>query len=322
MKTRLVRYFSVVPGLVLVVLAVWLRLRVAGGEQPFRLWHPGPGTAGSAQESFDGARAMAHVEAQMAFGPRPTGTDAHRQTGDYIVSQLEVQGWETEFQPFTYQGVEARNIIGQGSASGRGAPLILLGAHYDTRLFADQDVAQPDVPVPGANDGASGVAVLLELARTLELDTIGGDVRLVFFDAEDNGNIDGWDWIAGSSYYADNMAVEPAFVVIADMVGDADQQLYYERNSDPDLSVALWGTAGALGYGDVFVPEFRFSMLDDHTPFLERGIPAVDIIDFDYPYWHTVEDTLDKVSAQSLERVGRTLEVFLEEGRWQAALQG
>jgi Zn-dependent M28 family amino/carboxypeptidase len=106
----------------------------------------------------------------------------------------------------------------------------------------------------------------------------------------------------------------PEYVIIVDMVGDTDQQLYYEANSDPILRSHLWSIAAELGYGEYFVPEERHSMLDDHTPFVELGIPAVDIIDFDYPYWHTTEDTLDKIGAASLERVGRTLEVFLERG--------
>lgn len=265
---------------------------------------------------FDGERAFAHVEAQMAFGPRPTGSPAHAQTGDYILAQLAEAGWQTESQPFTYQGVQARNLVGREPGGNSGAPYVILGAHYDTRLRADQDPAQPDAPVPGANDGASGVAVLLELAFALDLNKIDSEISLVFFDAEDNGRLDGWDWIAGSRHYAESMTVEPAFVVIVDMVGDADQQIYYDRNSDVDLSEQIWAVAQGLGYGDAFVPDYRYSMLDDHTPFLERGIPAVDIIDFDYPYWHTVDDTLDKVSAESLEHVGRTVQVFLEEGQW------
>ena len=271
---------------------------------------------------FDGERALAHVAAQMAFGPRPTGSPAHAQTGDYILARLQDVGWRVETQPFAYQGVQARNIVGKAPTGRSDAPLFILGAHYDTRLRADQDGAAPAAPVPGANDGASGVAVLLELALVVDLDTIEGEVWLVFFDAEDNGRLDGWDWIVGSRYFADSLAVEPAFVIVVDMVGDADQQLYYERNSDPDLSRQLWAVAGELGYGDVFVPAYRHAMLDDHVPFAEKGIPAVDIIDFDYSYWHTTQDTLDKVSAESLERVGRALQVFLQEGHWHVDGQG
>jgi Zn-dependent M28 family amino/carboxypeptidase len=158
------------------------------------------------------------------------------------------------------------------------------------------------------------VAVLLELARVLDVGAVHGDVWLVFFDAEDNGYLDGWDWIAGSRYFAANLAVSPEYVIIVDMVGDAEQELFYEGNSDPHLQSQLWAIAAELGYTAHFVAEQRHTMLDDHIPFVEQGIPSVDIIDFDYPYWHTTEDTLDKLSPDSLERVGRVLEEFLERG--------
>ena len=111
-----------------------------------------------------------------------------------------------------------------------------------------------------------------------------------------------------------HLEITPGAVVVVDMIGDADQQLYLEHNSDPDLQMRLWEIAATLGYGDTFTAEYRYSMYDDHIPFARRGITAVDIIDFDYPYWHTTQDTPDKVSADSLERVGRVLEVWLEEG--------
>lgn len=266
--------------------------------------------------NFDGERALAHVAAQMAIGPRPTGSAAHARTGDYILEQLQAAGWQAEVQSFIYQGVEARNIIGKAPQGRSDGPVYLIGAHYDTRMRADEDAFDRVAGVPGANDGASGVAVLLELAVALDLDTIDGQVWLVFFDAEDNGRLDGWDWIAGSRYFADTMTLVPQFAIIVDMVGDADQQVYYERNSDVALMERIWATAGELGYQDWIIPEYRFTMLDDHTPFLEKGVPAVDIIDFDYPYWHTTDDTLDKVSGESLARIGRTLEYFLEDMRW------
>ena len=255
---------------------------------------------------------MSHVEAQMEFGPRPTGSDAWLQTGDYILAQLSKNGWHTEVQTFTYRGIEGRNLIGRGGIEG--GAVFLVGAHYDTRRRADRDLASPELPVPGANDGASGVAVLLELARVLDLNAVDGEVWLVFFDAEDNGRLDGWDWIVGSSYFAAHLAIVPEYVIIVDMVGDADQDIYFEVSSEPDLGAYLWTVAASLGYSDYFIPELRHSILDDHTPFLRKGIPAVDIIDFDYPYWHTTEDTIDKVNPASLERVGRTLETFFEAG--------
>lgn len=267
---------------------------------------------------FSGEEALAHVEAQMDFGPRITGTDKHKAMGDWLIRQLSNQGWEVFIQPFEpVPEVKARNIF---AVAGSG-PTILLGAHYDTRMFADAD---PDPanwrqPVPGANDGASGVAVLLELARSLNTAAMDTTTCLVFFDAEDNGRIPGWDWIMGSRYFVSKLDAlprcsDPQFTVIVDMIGDADQQIYREANSAPVLTDAIWAVAAQLGYSEWFINEPRYRMIDDHTPFLEAGIPAVDIIDFDYPYWHTVEDTADKVSAESLARVGRTLEVWLEQG--------
>ena len=114
---------------------------------------------------------------------------------------------------------------------------------------------------------------------------------------------------------ASRLTVVPEMVVIADMIGDRDQQIFKERNSTPELVERIWAIAARLGYEETFLPTVKWAMLDDHTPFLERGIPAVDLIDFDYPYWHTTQDTLDKVAPESLERVGRVLQVLLE-GEW------
>jgi glutaminyl-peptide cyclotransferase len=255
---------------------------------------------------FDGEVAYTHVVAQCDLGFRPTGSEAGWATGDYIIAYLEAQGWAVETQEFTYAETPVRNIVGR---LGEG-PIVVLGAHYDTRRSADME--DPSVPVMGANDGASGVAVLLELARTLDRDTLRNEVWLAFFDAEDNGNLDGWQWCVGSSYMATHLQVTPEAVVVVDMVGDADQQLYLEGNSNPALQEHLWQIGATLGYTSAFVSDYRYTMYDDHVPFAQQGIPAVDIIDFDYPYWHTTQDTRDKVSAESLERVGRVLEVWLE----------
>ena len=259
--------------------------------------------------SFNGHSAFNHVEAQMKLGPRPTGSEAWRAAGDYIAHHLKSSGWIVEEQRFAYQGTRIRNIIGR---KGRG-PVLILGAHYDTRLRADQDKKNPAMPVPGANDGASGVAVLLELARSLQSGDLAREVWLTFFDAEDNGGLDGWEWAAGAKFMAENLALRPEVVVVVDMVGDADQQIYYDKNSDPGWSQRIWAVAHRLGYGNHFLSLPKYGVVDDHIPFAQKGIPAVDIIDFDYPYWHTTQDTIDKVSPTSLERVGRTLEVFVEE---------
>jgi len=259
---------------------------------------------------FDGQRALLFVESQMEFGPRIPGSEASRQTAGWIIEQLESKGWEIERQHFSNLGTSLMNIIAKSNGVSGGKP-ILLGAHYDTRPYADRDPINQEPPVPGANDGASGVAVLIELAHVLDRDRLRQPVWLVFFDAEDSGNIDGWDWIVGSSYFAENLTQDLEAVVIVDMVGDRDLQIYIEKNSDPSLVQEIWNTADQLGY-QAFVNTPKYSIIDDHLPFLHKGIPAVDIIDFDYPSWHTISDTIDKVSANSLEQVGRTLEYWLE----------
>jgi glutaminyl-peptide cyclotransferase len=261
---------------------------------------------------FDGDRALRDVEFQVALGPRIPGSPGHDQIIEWLVSELKSTGWQVEIQEAEMLGNPIKNVVAKRSEQDRSATSwVILGAHYDTRIYADQD-PNPDfrtLPVPGANDGASGVAVLLELARVLPED-LNQDVWLVFFDAEDNGRIPGWDWILGSRAFVDALEGKPDAAVIVDMIGDADLEIYLERGSDPELSAEIWEVAANLGYSQ-FIPTPKYHILDDHVPFLEAGIPAVDIIDFDYPYWHTTEDTVDKVSAESLEAVGETLRVWL-----------
>lgn len=258
--------------------------------------------------SFDGDRAYTHVQAQVGFGPRIPGTPGHDKIREWIMNEVIAAGWQFETQASETMGHTIYNLIAKNSEQ---PPQIIIGAHYDSRIYADNDPdpANHRGPVPGANDGASGVAVLLELARSLPSETV--PVWLVFFDAEDNGRIESWDWILGSREFVKNNPIQPRAVVIVDMIGDADLDIYRERNSNVELTDEIWATAKSLGYGDTFIDEYKHSMLDDHTPFVEAGIPAIDIIDFDYPYWHTIEDTQDKVSAESLQIVGETLRTWI-----------
>lgn len=267
-------------------------------------------------EDFSGERALKDVVTQVGFGPRTPGSEAHARTVDWIKTTLEAEGWQVEIQESVYMGQTVGNIL---AWIGSGDPVVVLGAHYDTRIYADHDPdpANQTQPVPGANDGASGVAVLLELGRVLperlaQQEDHQGQIWLAFFDAEDNGRIAGWDWIMGSRRFVEQMTEKPEAVVIVDMIGDADLNAYIERNSDIEIRDQIWRIAYGLGYGEQFIYEIKYSMTDDHTPFLEAGIPAVDIIDFDYPYWHTVADTPDKVSAASLQAVGHTLVTWIE----------
>ena len=254
---------------------------------------------------FDGDQAFEHVVTQMEFGERTPGSLGHDQTVEWMVDELTSSNWDVSVQELPYGEYVIRNVIAN---RGSGKPWIILGAHYDTRFFADQD-SDPEMqlrPVPGANDGASGVAVLLELARVLPID-LPGDIWLVFFDAEDNGDISGWDWILGSQAFVDVLEGEPDAVVVIDMIGDKDLEIYWEKNSDFELTSEIWQVASDLGYDEYFISQPGYRIIDDHMPFLRVGIPAVDIIDFDYPAWHTVDDTIDKVSARSLEVVGKVL---------------
>jgi glutaminyl-peptide cyclotransferase len=254
--------------------------------------------------SFDGLRAYADVQTQVSFGPRISGTDGHAKAVEWIQAELVKAGWQVEIQESEVLGHPIRNIVAKRSDAN---PRIILGAHYDTRMHADHDPNPENSlqPVPGANDGASGVAVLLELARKLPENTV--DTWLVFFDAEDNGDIEGWDWILGSREFVKKNSLQPRAVVVVDMIGDADLNIHKEYNSDPALTDEIWAVAKSQGYENMFIPDYKHSMLDDHTPFNEAGFPAVDIIDFDYRYWHTTQDTVDKVSPVSLEAVGKTL---------------
>jgi glutaminyl-peptide cyclotransferase len=257
---------------------------------------------------FNADRTYQDVVNQMAFGPRVPGSAAHDKEVEYITSELQKAGWQVEIQDTMYEGHPIKNITAK--RAGVSSP-ILLAAHYDSRMLADRDTdpVLRTSPVPGANDGASGVAVLLEIARVLPADQT--NVWLVFFDAEDQGDVEGWDWTLGSQAYADALTVTPSALVLLDMIGDADLNIYREISSDTQLKDEIWQTAASLGYADKFIAKEKYNMIDDHTPFLEKGIPAVDLIDFDYPYWHTTQDTTDKVSPQSLETVGKVLLTWL-----------
>lgn len=274
------------------------------------------------------------------FGSYDTLSDAAKQTledwqpitfGEPINAQLSGLEGEAEGEwidpAFDQVVIPVRNLV---ASYGEG-PTIIIGAHYDSRIYADQDEDSESrrEPVPGANDGGSGVGVLLELARVLsEHYTPNAEIRLVFFDAEDNGRIEPFPrlfggfangYLIGSYLYANSLDLNSEqiqYMLLVDMVGDTEQRFPMEGYSlqyAPDINQGLWDIAAEIGYEAQFVPEARTPVIDDHVPFLQRGIPSVDIIDLDYPHWHTTEDTIDKVSAESLERVGRVLISYLEE---------
>jgi glutaminyl-peptide cyclotransferase len=256
---------------------------------------------------FNGDRAYADVKYQVSLGPRIPGTPAHDQIVQWITAELKKYSWQVQLQQTSLENHPIQNIIAKKGTAGS-KPWVIIGAHYDTRMFADQDpdLSKRTQPVPGANDGASGVAVLLELARNLD-SLKSKEVWLVFFDTEDQGNIPGWNWILGSQAFVNSLSGKPDYSVVIDMIGDKDLNIYRELNSNQALTDRIWSVAASLGYQDQFINQGKYRMEDDHTPFLEKGLDAIDIIDFDYPWWHTASDTPDKVAPASLKAVGNTL---------------
>jgi hypothetical protein len=267
---------------------------------------------------FDGQNAFALLERQCAFGPREPGTAAHDSCLKFLESELRKSAANVVRQTFAHtidksrQEVTLTNLIASFNLAAGGR--ILLCAHWDTRPWADQDAdpANHDKPIIGANDGASGVAVLLEIARILNSLPPPIGVDLVLFDGEDLGTAgESETFAAGSRYFASHKDVRynPRYGILLDMVGDRNLSLYKEGNSvryAADVVNRVWSLAARLSISE-FQFEQRYEVADDHLPLLQAGIPCIDLIDFDYPHWHTLADTPDKCSPESLEKVGRVL---------------
>ncbi len=276
---------------------------------------PAPARAGRelTARPFDAERAFRDLVRQCDFGPRVPGAEGHRQCGDWLVEQLRAAGAEVELQRLTAQvrgaALPLTNIIATFNPEGRRH--ILLCAHWDTRPTADEDPdpAKRHLPILGANDGASGVAVLLEVARALGQHPPSQRITIVLFDGEDYGPGPG-DMFLGSRHFADHYAGPPVdWAVLVDMVGKRDLRLPPERFSlrhAPEVVERIWSAAEREGC-PAFVREPGPAVLDDHVFLLRRGIPCIAVIDFDYPYWHTLSDTPDKCCPDSLDQVGRAL---------------
>lgn len=265
---------------------------------------------------FDANRAFSDLVTQTEFGPRVPGTAPHQQCGEWLRMQLGVLAdslIEQQFKdlpPGYSDSVLMVNYVGRFLP--RNSRRILLCAHWDTRPFADMD---PDSlnrlqSLPGANDGASGVAVLMEVARALREQAPRVGVDIVFFDGEDAGRY-GQEagWCLGSRYFAAHMPAKYDWAILVDMVGDRDLQLFKEGYSlkyAGRLVEKVWKIAAAAGE-TAFRPEREDEIFDDHMPLLARGLQAIDIIDMRYPYWHTIKDTPDKCSPASLATVGHVL---------------
>jgi len=271
---------------------------------------------------FDAERAFAHVKAQVGFGPHPAGSPAIEKTRDYLVRELKSYGLKTtldEFTPNTPRGkVKMKNVIAE--LPGETPDLIIISSHYDTKPYKEFTFV-------GANDGGSSTGALLEIARVMagEKQKRRFTYQFVFFDGEEafcaewGECLNGQDHTYGSRHMVERLREEKQLsrvkaMILLDMIGDKDLTIPREQTSSGWLVQAIWGTAEELGYVKQF-PRRPFTIGDDdHLPFLQAGIPAVDIIDFEYGegpednrYWHTKDDTLDKLSPQSLKIVGDVL---------------
>jgi len=275
----------------------------------------GSSGGGKGTREFNGTTAFTYVEQQMAFGPRIPNTPGHEKMGDWLLSTLRARADTVTVQDFawtTKKGAKLRMRNFFARFRPQATDRVLFLAHWDTRPFADksQNLGQQRMPVPGANDGASGVAVLLGLADALKASppTIGVD--LLFVDGEDYGDFnDSTETLIGARYFAKHLPLgyTTLYAVLLDMVGDKDLQFYqegYSMASAPEVVQRVWQTAERLGYSKVFIARAGQTLIDDHVPLQQAGIRAIDVIDFDFPYHHTTEDTIDKVSAESLQIVG------------------
>lgn len=342
-STRFMGEFGLCRGVrLLALLAVALLLAGCTGKpgDPTDVVNPPP-----PGKAFDGKAARAFA-AQQVEGPNGTvryrvpGTPGNDEAAQLIAQALATAGWRVAYDTWndTYacRPVMLHNVVAErAGTSGR---TVILGAHYDTRPIAesDADPANRTRPIPGANDGASGVGVLLALAGALH--PVNDTVRLVFFDAEDGGDMPdscGTPWLMGSRHYAENLSAAERnavkAMVLVDLVGDPELSLprelsTYDNPQNRGGRLAqdrIYSVANGLGYRQ-FVNESRlgrtWSIEDDHAPFYQAGIPAVDLIHLvaspdAFPAWHhTQQDDMSHVSAASLEAVGRTLQTWLQEG--------
>jgi Zn-dependent M28 family amino/carboxypeptidase len=287
---------KIVP-IVLIVTAGWLALAAQAHE-------------------FSGARAMDYERKIVAFGPRPPGSAALRDLRAYIAAQLKLRGCEVSQDSFTGHTplgpVAMVNVIAR--FPGKSGRAIVLTGHYDTKKMAG-------VRFVGADDGGSSTAFLLEMAATLEGMPHDDDIDLVWFDGEEAfGQWSETDSLYGSRHLAERWAADGTLsrikaLINVDMIGGKDLHVMNEENSSLALRKLIWGTAERSGYGKYF-DHAPGSTDDDHMPFVKMGVNAVDLIDFDTTkktYWHTPEDTLDKVATHSFEVLGAVLTEVLKE---------
>jgi hypothetical protein len=266
-------------------------------------------------QEFEGATAFGYIEQQLAFGPRVPGTEAHQKMAQWLDSLLRQRADTVIVQSWTHETTKGdklplKNFIARFNPAAQKRVLML--AHWDSRPVSDSPRSRdPARPVPGANDGGSGVALLLGVADALKRAPPSLGVDLLFVDGEDFGDFTKTpeDVLIGSRHYGAHQlpGPKPLYAVLFDLVADKELQLYQEGNSligAPEVVDLVWDTAKDLGYAGFFVSSPRHTLVDDHIELQKAGIRAVDVVDFDYPSWHTPDDTIDKVSAGSLQVVG------------------
>jgi hypothetical protein len=264
---------------------------------------------------FDGSSAFRYIETQVGFGPRIPGTEAHRRTAAWLDSLLRQRADTVISQSWTHvtakgDSLPLTNFIARFNPAA--SKRILFLAHWDSRPTADSPTSTDSTkPVPGANDGGSGVATLLGVADVLKRTPPSIGVDLLFVDGEDYGDFTATpkDVLIGSRYYASHPVAgpKPLYAVLFDLVADKDLQIFEEGNSlvgAPEVVELVWDTAKDLGYAGTFVATPKHTLIDDHLELQKVGIRAIDVVDFDYPAWHTKDDTIDKVSGASLQIVG------------------
>lgn len=266
--------------------------------------------------SFDGNAALGYVKTQLDFGPRVPGSPGARKTGDWIIDKLRPLADTLIIQEWTHvaaggKKLPMRNILARFRAADSARVLYL--THWDTRPISDGAMIPDELsqPVPGANDGASGTALLLALADAFARTPPTVGVDLLFVDGEDYGDFDAMkDVLIGSTYFADHLPTpdyRPLYGVLWDMIGDKNLELRHEGHSveqAPEVVSRVWQKASELGYSSTFVPRGQRGVTDDHLPLLKKGLRVIDVIDLDYEPHHRPSDTFDKVSARSLQIVG------------------
>lgn len=295
----------------------WLGIVLALGCQDANANGNG-NTAAAAQlvaPAFNTDTAFAYLKKQVDFGPRVSGTPGHAAQLAWMQEHLRARADLLERQDFTHEHSDTKKPLRMTNLFARFNPntqqRILLVAHWDTRPTADQDDDDNrDKPIPGANDGASGVAVLMEIANVLKRQkpTVGVDLLLV--DGEDYGP-DGSDMYLGATHFAEKMATyRPMYGILIDMIADQSPVFPIEGNSQdsaPEVIDRVWRLAEEMGYGNVFVRKSGGYITDDHIPLNRAGIRTIDIIDLDYPHWHKITDDVSNVAPRGLEVVGRVL---------------